>query len=166
MADRGRQPDGTLYRCSYANPGGIWFFYTETGGFHSGESEGCGCSGITTSDYIWKIYHILLEFGIRPSEFWDYSLAEAVDLLESCERKAQRKRREEIRDVFLQAEVQARYLTLKKNSDVPHPWEYYPELFAEDQKAYEKKKLEDEADACRIGRKRYAKEFNQRMRQG
>lgn len=109
---------------------------------------------------------MLIGFGIRPAEFWEYSPAEAVEVLEAFERREKRHRKEQIRDIFLQAEVQSRYLTVSKNTEIPRPWEYYPELFSEDKQAFEVQKEADDMEACRNNRRRYAAEFNRRRQQG
>lgn len=89
-----------------------------------------------------------------------------MDILESCERKEKKKRRAQIQDIFLLAEVQTRYLVRPENTDIPRPWEYYPELFKPDRIAFEAKKAEDELEACKISRRQYAQEFNIRRQQG
>lgn len=88
-----------------------------------------------------------------------------MDVLKSCERREKRNRKTQIRDIFLYAEVQTRYLFRSDGGEPPHPWEYYPGLFCDDRDAFEAEKAEDMTEACRISRKQYAQEFNRR-RQG
>ncbi len=49
----------------------------------------------------------------------------------------------------------------KNKIDLPHPWDVYPELFAEEKEAYEKQALEQ----ARAARKEYATKYNEMRRQ-
>ena len=50
----------------------------------------------------------------------------------------------------------------EEKQDIPHPWEYYPELFSEEQKIYEEKKKEAELEEYKEKRKAYIAEMNRR----
>lgn len=66
---------------------------------------------------------------------------------------------------FIMAEVKTRYLIRDEKDDIPHPWEYYPELFAEERVMYQKEKDEKELIENKQARMAYAAEFNRRRRQ-
>ena len=67
---------------------------------------------------------------------------------------------------FIMAEVKMRYLVRTKEQDIPHPWEYYPELFDLEKKAYEVQKAQEEYEEYKAARRAYIAEFNKRRRQG
>ena len=67
---------------------------------------------------------------------------------------------------FVMAEVHTRFNFREEKQDIPHPWEYYPELFREEEQHYVKKKACDELESYKEARKEYAAEFNRRRRQG
>lgn len=50
----------------------------------------------------------------------------------------------------------------EEKQDIPHPWEYYPELFSEEQKIYEEKRKEAELEEYKEKRKAYIAEMNRR----
>ena len=64
------------------------------------------------------------------------------------------------------AEVNTRYIFRKEKQSFPHPWEYYPELFAEDKDMYENMLEQQEREENRQRRIKYVEEFNKRRRQG
>lgn len=65
---------------------------------------------------------------------------------------------------FVFAEVSTRYrLITKENPELPHPWEYFPDLFIEEHDRYEKEKLEKDLEDVKQNRRSYAAEFNRRL---
>lgn len=78
-------------------------------------------------------------------------------------REMVRKKKEDIAHTFLLAEVMTRYMVRKdEKEEIPHPWEYYPELFEKESIAYYAKKEQDELEDYKEARKRYVAEFNRR----
>lgn len=67
----------------------------------------------------------------------------------------------------MHAEVMKRYLFPAKDSkEPPHPWEYYPELFAKEQTEYLTKKEQADFEEDKIKRRAMFNEFNRRRQQG
>ncbi len=87
-------------------------------------------------------------------------------MLASFHRREERDIRWKIRHDFVMAEVKTRYISREEKQDIPHPWEYYPELFAEDKIRYEKLKEQREQEEYKEQRRMYVEEFNRRRRQG
>lgn len=103
---------------------------------------------------------------MSPKEFWGYSMLEVQDLIKAFWKKREYDLRWEIMHDFVMAEVQTRFAFREKNQDIPHPWEYYPNLFQEEKKRYEDRKKQDELESYKEARRNYAAEFNRRRRQG
>mgnify|MGYP006939772602 CR=1 FL=1 len=81
------------------------------------------------------------------------------------QKKEQRLFKEKVRNIFLLAEVVTRYMTRDEKADTPHPWEYYPELFEEDEKIFKEEKEREELEEYKEARRAYAAEFNRRRQQ-
>lgn len=96
--------------------------------------------------------------------FWGLSLMEIQDLLEAHARRREEGLKTSVWMQFLQAELVLRFLTREKDDPVPMPWDYYPELFKEEGRAYEEatevKRLED----FKARRRQYADALNRRRR--
>lgn len=90
---------------------------------------------------------------------------EVQDLINQYHRKQQEEARRNVMRDFIQAEVIACYLCREKEQDVPHPWDYYPELFKKEKITYEKVKEDRELENYKSARRSYAAEFNSRRRQ-
>lgn len=114
-----------------------------------------------------SIYPDALDAGISPELFWQLSLNEILDLMESRYRAERRERRFRISDIYLLAKITAEYIGIsfagdKYNGEMPHPWDTYPKLFAEDKEEYERKQADASLEDYKQKRKAYAKEFNRR----
>lgn len=90
------------------------------------------------------------------------SIPEIFDRMDSFRRREQGNAKWRIMHDFVMVNVQMRYLALEKGEKAPQPWEYYPELFAEEQKRYEKEQEEEELEAYKERRRAYTQEFNRR----
>ncbi len=111
-----------------------------------------------------------LDAGISIELFWNSSLNEITDMLESYARKEKRRRKEKVLDDFIIAEVTAVNLAAlfssDKKAETPKPWDYYQELFVEEKKAYEKEKAYRELEEYKEERRAYVAEVNRRRQQG
>lgn len=76
------------------------------------------------------------------SEFWESSLPEIIDRIESADRK----RKYEIGNLFMFAEVISNRMFRDKDTQALMPWDYYPQLFAADKVKYEEKKQADDME--------------------
>lgn len=111
-----------------------------------------------------------LDAGIPIDTFWDSSLSEIWDMLESYERRKRQIRKDKILDDFIIAEVTAINLAALLSSDkkiqTPRPWDYYQKIFTEEKEVYEKERAERELEEYKEKRRAYAAEVNRRRQQG
>lgn len=101
------------------------------------------------------------------SAFWDSSIQEILDFMASMKRRRERRRKEQVTDLFLLAGLIAERdpLTDKTGKQLTMPWDCYPELFTEERKQYEKAREEEEFEAYKGKRLRFVREFNARRRE-
>lgn len=87
-----------------------------------------------------ELYPAFLDMGYSPSLFWECSLAEIADLVESYSRREERRRKEQ-REGFKNRVVSLQVLALqirdvfaatKENPDFRTVEQYYPGLFGEE----------------------------------
>lgn len=104
---------------------------------------------------------------MRPSEFWDYSLAEVNDLLESQERKREKdlktKTLENCQLGYIVAGNISRFMN--QNVNAIKPWDIYPELFEEEKKLYEIKREKDDLETYKQRKREYAAMVNAKRRE-
>jgi len=81
--------------------------------------------------------------------------------LDSYERRKRQKRKEQIEDIFVLANL---LIPHSKMTDAPMrmPWEVYPDLFAREQEAYEEQQQAEDLEAYKERRRQYAAEHNRR----
>lgn len=117
------------------------------------------------SDILEEYYFIALEYGVKAEDFYNMSPMEIFDTVRAHNKREERQRKKEIWDIFLKAEVMARYITKEEGKEPPRPWEYYPDMFEEERKEYEstveKERFEDYKDR----RRTYVEEMNRRRRE-
>ena len=164
MGGRWRQPDGSAYKSSDSNTCSIWFFYGKAGGDDSGEDRRNGRYDLTVTDSLLLMYEDALDAGIDPVSFWDYSPGEILDLLDSYERRRKHEAREKVSRMFIHAQIIRRYMFPPEGDKPPTPWEYYPDLFEEEQDSYEQNAKEQELIRLKNSRQAYYQEFNKRRK--
>lgn len=98
-------------------------------------------------------------------EFWRLSFGELTDIVDAYNRRERKRFKDAVRQQFLLAEVLTRYITRDKEDALPRPWEYYPELFAEDKREAEKQEEEAQLLELKERRRVYADEINRRRRE-
>lgn len=93
------------------------------------------------TDLIWGLYPVFLDAGYGPQLFWDLSIDEINDLLESYSRRKEREQKQreaELKDEIMVLFNQAIQIgnvvgrLMDKNTEIRLPGEYYPDLFATD----------------------------------
>lgn len=99
---------------------------------------------------------------MTPQVFWNSSLYELLDYMESHTRRMIRKKREEVAMFFMLADIisQRHPMVDKEKNPVSYPWDYYPELFKEDKEWNEKQKSENEFEDYKSKRRRAMIEHN------
>lgn len=109
-----------------------------------------------------------MDCGIRPDEFWEYSLGEIRDLLDSYARNERRRVRDEIVARYELADLIGMYIQIPYDTDrtikIPHVWDTYPSLFADERIAFEERQKVEALEQARISRREYAARYNEMRR--
>lgn len=67
--------------------------------------------------------------------------------------------------LFMLADIisQRHPMTDKEKYPISYPWDYYPDLFAEDKAMYEEQKAESELENYKTKRRRLMAEYNEKL---
>lgn len=112
-----------------------------------------------------ELYTEALDLGISIETFWNSSLAEVIDLIESAYRVQLKRRKQRIEDNCTLAEaIAANVGVLFDENSRPFlkPWDFYPKLFEKEQEMYEKAEEERQWAEYSEKRREYVNEFNRR----
>lgn len=116
------------------------------------------------------LYPTALDCGISPFSFWDMSIDEITDLIESHKRCAQQKAKKELMfNQILSVQIRQEILPLLVEK-IPEDykafqlWDLFPELFKEEKQLYEESKQEKEFISFKEKRRAYAARINQRAK--
>ena len=92
------------------------------------------------SEQLSELYPVALEMGMPAGTFWTLPVNAIFDTLTNIRRRLLREEKQRIMDNFIQAQAIAADISalFAKDGKIAHPWDYYPELFEKEQKAYEK----------------------------
>lgn len=96
------------------------------------------------SEYISGFYPTALDAGISPLDFWDYTVLEIADLIESYNRTFTFKRKEQALHQYKLAQMVASYVSLMfsgENDKTPELWDFYPELFEDERQQIEQARI-------------------------
>lgn len=117
---------------------------------------------------IWEMYPDALDCGISIADFWELSVMEIYDLMQSYRRRKQFEVKQQLINGFSLQEYNARYIATYLNSEnkTPHPWDFFPDLFEEEKKSYEKYLAQEQTETARENRKAYAAELKRRREMG
>ena len=112
-----------------------------------------------------------LDCDISPFSFWELSVGEVMDLIESKKRKNDRKIKQQatINTVLAdQINTGTSIILSEKGSIEPKQiWDYFPGLFAREKKIYEdKQSSEDELERFKENRRAFAMRHNSRYMNG
>lgn len=112
------------------------------------------------------LYPRAVDCGIPPAMFWELSVMEVYDLMESYTRTRRRDMKDRLMTAFVQAESTAEHIGtyLNKDNKAREMWDFFPELFAEEKKLHEEAVEAEEAEKLRRSRVDYAREWNRRLR--
>lgn len=111
-----------------------------------------------------ELYPRALDAGIKPCEFWDYSLIEISDLIEADERKClEELKRSVIADCDLGRIISGNVSNILGGvNEIVKPWDIYPELFEQEKQAYEQEKQQTDIVHMKESRQAYVQEYNAR----
>lgn len=103
------------------------------------------------------MYETALDCGIGITDFWDYSIPEIIDLIQSRGRVEVVEHKRKIALSFLDYQLHRDNLNaLSGSSGVLQPWDFYPELFKEDKAEYDKEQYLTEVENYKMQRKKHA----------
>lgn len=119
------------------------------------------------SDQLSNLYFYALELGISAKEYWEMSINEIMDTMDSLQRQRRRKEKQRIMDNFILAEMLTANLAtlISGKGDIKRPWEYYPELFEKEQERYQKAEEDRKWEQYKENRRAYMAEWNRRRHQ-
>ena len=85
---------------------------------------------------------MFLDIGGKPLDFWDLTVLEIREMIESYNRIKIQERKEKIIDSYRLSQMISNHISLllSKDSKVFEFWEYAPELFVEEQQAVEQER--------------------------
>lgn len=91
------------------------------------------------------MYPIALDCGIPAYEYWDLTLQEIKDIVDSKNRMLRREKKERVMETFVLAEVTANRIlygfnSKRSESDLLQPWQFYPDLFEDMSEDMEEKR--------------------------
>lgn len=98
-----------------------------------------------------------------PESFWNYSIWEVSDIINSYQERENIRYKSEINNLFVLADVTANRLGRLWNSDVKAvmPWDYFPRLFTAEKEQYEEKTKKVEYENYKERRKAAMQKYNQ-----
>lgn len=110
------------------------------------------------------MYPKAIDSGLAISEFWELSIPEVRDAIESMERRVKL----ELSHKFFLAQSIAEHVGLYLNNEnkARQLWDFFPELFQKEKAEYEE--IENKAAVAKAveNRKRYAAEIKRRREMG
>lgn len=87
-----------------------------------------------------------------------------MDLVQAYSTRREMEFKHSIRRQFLLAELVSRFLTSKKEEELPHPWDYYPDLFADEKKRFDEIDEQEKLEKFKERRRQGVIELNKRHR--
>lgn len=165
--DRGwRKSAGIIHKGLDPINDGIRFFYGEAESGTDG-GNGNGRRDELVSDHIYELYEEALKCKIAPERFWNYSIREISDIINSYQERENIRYKSEINNLFILADVTANRLgkLLGSNVKAVMPWDYFPRLFTAEKEQYEDKTKQAEYENYKVRRKAAIQKYNQLRRE-
>ncbi len=102
------------------------------------------------------MFPVALDCGIPATVYWDLTLMEITDIVESHRRKTERAKKDRVSEMFICAEATANRIGYiftdsksRSESDLLWPWDLFPDLFSEEAEEQEKRAAEAETAAIK-----------------
>ncbi len=120
------------------------------------------------SEQIQELYPKALDCGISAADFWNMSVADIFDEMESYERRRIREFKQDMGKLFVLAESTAEHIGKYLNSDnkARKPWDFFPALFQEEKKEFEQEEKTRQLEIAKENRRAYADEVKRRREAG
>ena len=109
---------------------------------------------------------MFLDIGGEPLVFWDLTVLEIKDLIESYNRVRIQERKEKIIDSYRLSQMIANNVSLLFSNDAKtlEVWDYAPELFQEEKEQVEKARQEQEMRLHKERMRAFAESHNRKMK--
>lgn len=112
-----------------------------------------------------QYYPTLLDMGISTETYWNLTLSEMDDIIDSRNRTIEREEKRRIDRLFLLADAissRVSYIFSSNENRVEpiRPWDVYPVLFKDEKEMHEKAIQDIEFEAYKEKRRRHAVEHN------
>ncbi|MGT2964206.1 hypothetical protein [Streptococcus acidominimus] len=111
-------------------------------------------------------YPTALDAGIAPFSFWDYTLQELKDLVESYNRNFISSQKLRAMHGYKQAQMIASYVSLMLQSDGKEPevWDFYPDIFSDVRERTEQLRAERELEEHKARMRAFAERTRGRFK--
>nr|DAT03323.1 MAG TPA: hypothetical protein [Caudoviricetes sp.] len=109
---------------------------------------------------------MFLDIGGKPLDFWDLTILEIRDMIESHNRVTIQKQKEKIVESYRLSQMIANNVSLLISKDAKplDVWEYAPDLFQEEREQVEKARQEEEMQLHKERMRLFAESHNRRMK--
>lgn len=109
---------------------------------------------------------MFLDIGGKPLDFWDLTILEIKDMIESHNRVTIQKQKEKIVESYRLSQMIANNvsLLLSKEAKPLDVWDYAPELFQEERNQVEKARQEQEMKMHKERMRAFAESHNRKMK--
>lgn len=109
---------------------------------------------------------MFLDIGGKPLDFWDLTILEIRDMIESHNRVTIQKQKEKIVESYRLSQMIANNvsLLLSKEAKPLDVWDYAPDLFQEEKDQVEKARQEEEMRLHKERMRAFAESHNRRMK--
>ena len=109
---------------------------------------------------------MFLDIGGKPLDFWDLSILEIRDMIESHNRVTIQKQKEKIVESYRLSRMIANNvsLLLSKEAEPLDVWDYAPDLFQEERNQVEKARQEQEMRMHKERMRAFAESHNRKMK--
>lgn len=109
---------------------------------------------------------MFLDIGGKPLDFWDLTILEIRDMIESHNRVTVQKQKEKIVESYRLSQMIANNvsLLLSKEAKPLDVWDYAPDLFQEEKDQVEKARQQDEMRLHKERMRAFAESHNRKMK--
>lgn len=109
---------------------------------------------------------MFLDIGGKPLDFWDLTILEIRDMIESYNRVRIQKQKDKIIESYRLSQMIANNVSLLLSKDAKplEVWDYAPELFQEEREQVEKARLAQELKLHQERMRLFAESHNRKMK--
>ena len=109
---------------------------------------------------------MFLDIGGKPLDFWDFTVLEIREMIESYNRVKAQERKEKIIDSYRLSQMIANNVSLLLSKDAKplDVWDYAPELFEKEREQVEQARLAQELKLHQERMRMFAESHNRKMK--